>query len=282
MPFCAKCGKEVSEDMEFCPECGQRLKEGFTPEERQKYIEELKASVEGGKPPKKTKITRKKLAGIIGGCIIAIIVIAVIATPREPTPVPIVEPLPVPSPTESTVSTREITMADAPAILDMSSDLPVKFEHVDAASEGMSNKDFELGPEFSEVELFLSDEPFQEVFAYMTIIESRAEQAVSDNFLRDEEQVKSQILYYLKQGAIEEGVVLTDVELHTTFPNVGELAILGSGEATFDTMRLGYDLLIFKNGKVYVSVAEYYMGEHLSIVSCTEGINRRIESFRKG
>ena len=32
MPFCPKCGKEVSEDITFCPECGQRLKVGVTPE----------------------------------------------------------------------------------------------------------------------------------------------------------------------------------------------------------------------------------------------------------
>jgi ABC-type Fe3+ transport system permease subunit len=32
MPFCPKCGKEVSEDITFCPECGQKLKVGVTPE----------------------------------------------------------------------------------------------------------------------------------------------------------------------------------------------------------------------------------------------------------
>jgi hypothetical protein len=32
MPFCPKCGKEVSEGFMFCPECGQRLKVGITPE----------------------------------------------------------------------------------------------------------------------------------------------------------------------------------------------------------------------------------------------------------
>ena len=32
MPFCPKCGKEVSEDIKFCPECGQRLKVEATPE----------------------------------------------------------------------------------------------------------------------------------------------------------------------------------------------------------------------------------------------------------
>ena len=32
MPFCPKCGKEVSEDTKFCPQCGQSLKAGATPE----------------------------------------------------------------------------------------------------------------------------------------------------------------------------------------------------------------------------------------------------------
>jgi hypothetical protein len=32
MPFCPKCGKEVSEDAKFCPQCGQNLKVGITPE----------------------------------------------------------------------------------------------------------------------------------------------------------------------------------------------------------------------------------------------------------
>ncbi len=84
MPFCPNCGKEVSKDTKFCPKCGQRLKEGFTPEDRQKYIEEFKASVEGEKPPKKTKMSKKKLAGIIGSCIIAVIVIAM-AISSQPT-----------------------------------------------------------------------------------------------------------------------------------------------------------------------------------------------------
>lgn len=46
MPVCPNCGKKVSEGVTYCPDCGQRLKKGFTPEERQKYIEELQASSE--------------------------------------------------------------------------------------------------------------------------------------------------------------------------------------------------------------------------------------------
>lgn len=44
MPVCSHCGKEVSEGIKFCPECGERLKKGFTSDERQKYIQELEES----------------------------------------------------------------------------------------------------------------------------------------------------------------------------------------------------------------------------------------------
>jgi len=46
MAVCPNCGKEVGEGVNFCINCGQRLKKGFTPEERQKYIDELEASAE--------------------------------------------------------------------------------------------------------------------------------------------------------------------------------------------------------------------------------------------
>jgi len=102
MPFCPNCGKEVSEGVTFCPECGQRLKQAFTPEERQKYIDELKASVEE-EPAKKTGITKKKLAGIIIGCVIVVFVVIGVATSLgEPTPTPI--PPPTEQPTPPTIS----------------------------------------------------------------------------------------------------------------------------------------------------------------------------------
>ena len=41
MSICPNCGKEVSEFIETCPDCGYRLKNGFTAEETQKYINEL-------------------------------------------------------------------------------------------------------------------------------------------------------------------------------------------------------------------------------------------------
>jgi len=58
MPFCPDCGTKVSEETRFCPECGRPLAVG--------------EAVKGK--------SKKKLAGIIAGCIIAIIVIVAIAT----------------------------------------------------------------------------------------------------------------------------------------------------------------------------------------------------------
>lgn len=78
MPSCPNCGKEVGGDTKFCPQCGQRIvreepsvatefegeaKKGFTPEERQKYIEELKASI---KEQKQIREDRKSIASAKG------------------------------------------------------------------------------------------------------------------------------------------------------------------------------------------------------------------------
>ena len=58
MPFCPDCGTKVSEDTQFCPECGHPLA--------------IKQAAKG--------MSKKKLAGIIAACTIAIIIIVVIAT----------------------------------------------------------------------------------------------------------------------------------------------------------------------------------------------------------
>lgn len=88
MPVCSYCGKEVSEGIKFCPECGERLKKEFTPEEKEKYIQELEASVKGEKPAEKPKLTKKQWAGGIA-VIIAVVItitaaIAVCTPPESP------------------------------------------------------------------------------------------------------------------------------------------------------------------------------------------------------
>ena len=69
MPFCPNCGTEVSEDTRFCPECGRPFM--------------MVEQAGNGK-------NKKKIVGIIAACIVAIIVLVVIATrlpiSREPEP----------------------------------------------------------------------------------------------------------------------------------------------------------------------------------------------------
>lgn len=52
MPFCPDCGIQVSEDTRFCPERGRRLAIG----------QDAKG------------MSKKKIAGIMTGCIVAVIV----------------------------------------------------------------------------------------------------------------------------------------------------------------------------------------------------------------
>jgi len=88
MPFCPHCGKEVNEGIKFCPECGERLKKEFTPEEKEKYIQELEASVKEEKPAERPKRTKSQLAGIIVGSIVAIIIIIAAIDTCIPTETP--------------------------------------------------------------------------------------------------------------------------------------------------------------------------------------------------
>ncbi len=183
--------------------------------------------------------------------------------------------------TSSTPSqAKKITLADAPVVLDMSSELPTSYEHLDAASEGMSNKDLGLGSDFSEVELFMCEEPYQIIFAYFCIIESKLERATSDALMKDEEQIKSMALENLRAGAAEEGVELADATVEVTYPYIGELAVLGSGAMISYGTSIGYDLLMFKSNKVYVFIASVYLpGESMSLISLARGIEQRIGNF---
>lgn len=81
MPFCPDCGTEVSADTRFCPECGRPL--------------EIEKAVQGK--------SKTKLVGIIVACIIAIVVIVVIAM-RPPATI---EPEPI-IPTDFATYTDEL------------------------------------------------------------------------------------------------------------------------------------------------------------------------------
>ncbi|MFA5374550.1 MAG: hypothetical protein WC455_02185 [Dehalococcoidia bacterium] len=175
---------------------------------------------------------------------------------------------------------KKITLADDSTVLNMSTELPASFERLDADSEGMSNNDLGLGSDFTEVTLFLSEDPYQMVFAYYCIIESRTEQAGSDAVMQDEEQIKSIVISGLQAGAAEGGGEFDEVTVDVIYPSVGELAVLGSGTMSTYGMNIGYDILMFKVNKVYVFICSVYLpGEKTSLVPLGTGIEQRIGTF---
>ena len=115
---------------------------------------------------------------------------------QVPTPTPIIpSTIPVlPSPPEKTETQKKLTLADAETVLNFLSVLPVTFIKVDAASEGMSNADMGLGDDFSEVQLFISDEPFQMIYGIITIVDSQIEQASFNSVMNNET-----VIIYLTQ-----------------------------------------------------------------------------------
>lgn len=194
------------------------------------------------------------------------------ATPTS-APTPTRTPSPTPTPTPQ----REITLSDAPQLLDLSSLLPTRFDHIDAASEGLSNEDLELGPEFSEVEVFLSEEPYQLIYGFLAIITSRIEQAATDAMLRDDEQVRSMIEYNVRLGAEEEGIYdFTFESLDTSHPPLGDSAILGTGTGSAWGFYFGFDCVFFRRNDVYVFFYSVYYSEENKV--SLETIGARLDT----
>ncbi|MCP3684059.1 MAG: hypothetical protein GY861_15365 [bacterium] len=175
--------------------------------------------------------------------------------PESPS-TPTLKLTPTPTPTRHH---SEFTLSDAPQLLDLSSLLPGTFEHIDAASEGMSNADIGLGPVFSEVQVFLSEEPYQLIYMYLCVVESRIEKAASDALLRDDDQIESILLENIRAGAAEEGIY--DMKFANTLvshPNVGDIAALGQGTIEAYGASSGFDILFFRRNDTYIFLCSVY------------------------
>ena len=75
MPYCTKCGAEVSEEMEFCPKCGTRLKPPPAPVRMEKEEKEEKEE-KREKTEKKEKYEKREfgyVGPLVGGVILIIV-----------------------------------------------------------------------------------------------------------------------------------------------------------------------------------------------------------------
>ncbi len=187
---------------------------------------------------------------------------------------------PSPPPLTEVSSPKKITLDDAADILNISLLLPSRFEHIDAASEGMSNEDMGLGSDFSEVKLFLSEDPFQMIYGVLGISESRIEQAVFDGQIRDEDQIKSVIAENIMIGAAEEGVELEVPTVEITHPRIGDSAILGEGYIETYGFQFGFDTLWFRDKSVIVLIYSLYISaDNVSLLKIAEEIENRLSKY---
>ena len=189
---------------------------------------------------------------------------------------PAVTITPTPRPTPTPTVQREITLSDATELLDLSSLLPARFDHLDAASEGLSNEDMELGPEVSEVEVFLSEEPYQLIYGFLGIITSRIEQAATDAMFRDDEQVESMIEYGIQLGAAGEGLYDLTIDTQISHPYIGDSAVMGKGIGQSFGAFFGFDIVAFKRNDVYVFLYSVYFSEENKV--SLETIGTRVDS----
>jgi len=184
------------------------------------------------------------------------------------------------SPAKTAISLGEITLEDADYILNLLPLLPATFEKVDAASEGMSNADLGLGDDFSEVQLFISDEPFQMIYGVMGIIDSRIEQASFNALMNDETMISNLLIENIKQGAIEEGFELGDVDIDITYPPLGDVAFLGEGIISDVGYSAGVDILWFGENTVYIMLqSAYYKAERQTLLPIAKEIQSRINQY---
>ena len=182
---------------------------------------------------------------------------------------------------EEVASPKEITLDDAPDILNITLLLPVRFEHLDAASEGMSNEDLELGPRFSEVQLFFSEDPFQMVYCFVGIEQSRIEQTAFDRIMEDEYQIRTMIENAIKEGAAEEGFEVTVPIIDITYPDIGDLALLGEGYMESYGFQFGFDTLMFRSNTVFVYFYSVYMSsDKVSLLSIAQEIESRLNNYK--
>jgi len=175
---------------------------------------------------------------------------------------------------------KKITLDDAPSILNISFLLPSRFEQIDAASEGMSNEDMELGSDCSEVQLFFSENPFQMIYCFLGIEESRIEQAGFDRGIEDEYQIKTMIEYTIKEGAAEEGMEITVPIINITHPDIGDSAFLGEGYMESYGFQYGFDTLWFRSNTVFVFFYSTYMSsDKVPLLPIAQEIEKRLNNY---
>jgi len=176
---------------------------------------------------------------------------------------------------------KEISLEDYWEVLEVSRALPSKFVRLNPADEMMSNKDLELGKDFSETALYLLESPYQVIIGVYSIGAGKTMQAANDAFIKDETQIRNVVNYNAKKYLAQEGLGLISLDVEISYPPVGDLAVLGIGSINVSGMTMGYDLIMFKLGKVYVNLEYVYLGDReTSLVPVAEEVLRNLGEYK--
>ena len=175
---------------------------------------------------------------------------------------------------------REITLADSPQVLDLSSFLPDSFEHVDADSIGYSTQQQEMDFDFSETEVFVKEYTFQLISCSYTIVGSVIQRASYDEQFKDEQLVKSLLLDEITNSDVGTEFNIEDINIDISYPQIGDMAILGECTYHIESHPFGSDLLVVKVGKVYLIIETlYHQWRQVKLPSIAEEIINRINEF---
>jgi len=181
---------------------------------------------------------------------------------------------------ESVPSPKKITLDDATEILNLSLLLPSGFEQLDAASEGMSNEDLELGSYCSEVQLFFSEDLVQTIWCFLMIDESRIEQVSFDKQLEDEYNFKVLLEDTIIEGAAEEGIEVTVPVIEITHPSIGDSAVLGEGYMESYGYHSGFDTLWFRSNTVFVIFySTYTSSDNQPLLPIAQKVENRLSGY---
>lgn len=206
----------------------------------------------------------------------AIIITFITLVACSPGPEPSTTPAPATTPT-----LKRISLDDAPSILNISLLLPSRFEEIDPATEGMTNEDLGLGSDFSEVMVYMSEDPFQMIWGTMGILSSRKEGVIFDRQIEDETTITNLLQNTISEAARAEGGEVTfPTNMNIIHPDIGDSAIFGEGELESYGFYFGFDTVWFRSNTVYVFLYSTTMSaDKVSLLSIAKEIEKRIGGF---
>lgn len=171
---------------------------------------------------------------------------------------------------------EEVTLADAPTILDLSSELPRDFDYNTSPHvAGYEYVKLGLGP-WSEWHTFVRVEPFQVVNSTMTVLSGQAEITACDELLEDPDHIRS-VYEAWYQGKKGEDLALISMDVYPA--DIGDVAVLISTETTQKGYIFQGRSLYFRCQNVVVLVSTFYSIEEPPIIELARTIEQRIRNY---